>query len=238
MAEVEDRMWYYRALHRHVARSLMAGGLPAAATVLDAGCGTGGLLRHLHTAQPVWRLCGLDFSPDACVLARSRTAAEITEGSVLELPFANESFAAIVSCDVLCQVERPEQALGEFFRCLQPGGVIVLTMPAYQWLFSYHDRQVANLRRYARRDVIGLFRTAGLRATYSTYWNTLPFPLAVLRRKIFPPAAPPSDVRLYPAPLEAMFNAMMTIEYAWLRAGGRLPFGSTVLVVGRKPDHA
>src|ERR1035437_8785336 len=199
MAEVEDRMWYYRALHRHVARSLACAISSPNAAVLDAGCGTGGLLRHLRTVQPTWRLSGMDLSPLACQLARERTGAEITEGSVTQLPFANESFAAIASCDVLCQVEQPRIALGEFVRCLQPGGVVVLTMPAYQWLYSYHDRQVANLRRYTSTGLRALFRAVGLQPAYSSYWNTLPFPLAVLRRKIFPPADPTSDVRLYPA---------------------------------------
>lgn len=237
MAEVEDRMWYYRALHRHVARALTAEKLPPDANVLDAGCGTGGLLRHLHTVQPAWRLHGLDLSAEACQFARTRPAAEITEGSVAHLPFANDGLDAIVSCDVLCQIEQPTEALREFARCLKPGGVVALMMPAYRWLFSYHDRQVANLRRYTRSEVIELFRAAGLCPAHSTYWNTLPFPLAVLRRKIFPPANPTSDVRLYPAPLEAMFNTMMAIEHAWIRAGGRLPFGSSVLVVGRKPNN-
>lgn len=238
MADVEDRMWYYRALHRHVARSLVASGLPPDAAILDAGCGTGGLLRHLHAAQPAWKLSGVDLSPLACRLAHERTTATISEGSVTRLPLANESYSAITSCDVLCQVEQPGAALHEFSRCLRPGGIVVLTMPAYQWMYSYHDREVGNLRRYTGDEVAALFRTAGLQPIYRSYWNTLPFPLAVLRRKIFSPAGPASDVRLYPAPLEAMFNAMMSIEHTWLRAGGRLPFGSTVLVVARKPDHA
>jgi len=72
MAGVEDAMWYYRALHRHVIRRLRRSLGPAAA-VLDAGCGTGGLLRRLHAAQPAWRLTGMDFSPLACALARERT---------------------------------------------------------------------------------------------------------------------------------------------------------------------
>jgi ubiquinone/menaquinone biosynthesis C-methylase UbiE len=238
MAEVEDRMWYYRALHRHVARRLTAAGRPAETAVLDAGCGTGGLLRHLRAVQPVWRLSGMDLSTLACQLARERTGAEITEGSVTRLPFANESFAAITSCDVLCQVEQPVEALREFWRCLIPGGVVVLTMPAYQWLYSYHDRQVANLRRYTRRSLTELMSQAGLQSVYCTYWNTLPFPLAVVWRKIFKPADAPSDVRLYPAPLEAMFNGMMTIERGLLRAGLRLPVGCSLLAVGVKPARA
>jgi SAM-dependent methyltransferase len=233
MAEVEDAMWYYRALHRHVTRSL-AGQVAATARVLDAGCGTGGLLRRLHEARPSWQLTGLDFSPLACELARERTGGEVLQGSIAELPFADATFDAVASCDVVCQVTDPTQAVREFHRCLKPGGVAVLTMPAYQWMYSYHDREVGNLRRYTRGEVNALLGGAGFRVVSSTYWNMLPFPLAVLRRKILPPSAPTSDVGLFPVPVEAGFNGLMSLEHAWLARGGRLPFGSSVLTVARK----
>lgn len=226
-------MWYYRALHRHVAREL-AGKIPAAGRVLDAGCGTGGLLRHLHQQEPGWQLTGLDFAPLACELARERTGSEIIQGSISLLPFADATFDAVVSCDVLCQVDDPAQALREFHRCLKPGGVTVLMMPAYQWMYSYHDREVGNLRRYARTEVNALVQATGLVVMHSTYWNMLPFPLAVLRRKILPPSEPASDVRLYPAPLEAALNSLMALEHGWRCLGASLPFGSSVLTVARK----
>ena len=234
MAGVEDAMWYYRALHRHVGRSL-ARHVPPAARVLDAGCGTGGLIRHLHAAQPAWRLTGLDFFPLACELARERTGDEVVQASVASLPFPDAIFDAVVSCDVICQVTEPARALREFHRCLKPGGVAVLTMPAYQWMYSYHDREVGNLRRYTRGEVNALLRGAGLAVVSSTYWNMLPFPLAVLRRKILPPATPTSDVGLFPSPVEAAFNGLMAVEHAWLGLGARLPFGNSVLTVARKP---
>jgi SAM-dependent methyltransferase len=237
MAAVEDGMWYYRALHRHVARSLAAL-LPAAGPrVLDAGCGTGGLLRHLAAAQPGWTLTGLDVSPLACALARERAVAAVVEGDVTQLPFADGTFDAVVSCDVVCQVPDAGAALRELVRCLRPAGWVVLTMPAYQWMYSYHDRAVGNRRRYARSEVATLLRAAGLTVRRNTYWNMLPFPLAVIRRKIFPPAAPASDVRLFPAPLEAAFNGLMALEHAWLRGGGWLPCGSSVLTVAQKSSQ-
>jgi SAM-dependent methyltransferase len=234
MAEVEDTMWYYRALHRHVVDSLAAV-QPAAGRVLDAGCGTGGLLRCLQAAQRGWTLAGLDISPLACEFTRQRTGCEVQQGSIAALPFAAAQFNAITSCDVVCQVANPAEAVREFHRCLQPGGHLVLTMPAYQWMYSYHDREVANLRRYARGEVNALLVAGGFRIRRSTYWNTLTFPLAVVRRKIFPPAKPASDVGLFPAPVEAGFNALMAAERAWLRLGAPLPFGNSVLTVAQKP---
>lgn len=234
MAGVEDAMWYYRALHRHVVRSLTTA-LPAGpAQVLDAGCGTGGLLRRLRAARPQWTLTGLDFSPLACALARERTDSEVVPGSVVALPFGDGRFDAISSCDVLCQVAGPEQAVREFHRCLRPGGWVILTMPAYQWMYSYHDREVGNLRRYSRGEVEALLGGGGFTVRRSTYWNMLPFPLAVIRRRILAPAATTSDVGLFPAPVEAVFNALMAVEHAWLGPGGRLPFGNSVLTVAQK----
>ena len=230
-------MWYYRALHRHVVRSLVRALPPGPAQVLDAGCGTGGLLRRLHAAQPDWRLTGLDFSAVACEFARERTGGEVVLGSVAALPFPDASFDAVVSCDVLCQVPDAARAAREIDRCLRPGGVAVLTMPAYQWMYSYHDRETANLRRYTRGEVSALLRDAGLGIIGGTYWNMLPFPLAVVRRKIFPPGRPGSDVTLFPAPVEAAFNGLMALEHAWIFCGGRLPFGSSVLTVARKSSH-
>ncbi len=227
-------MWYYRALHRHVGRSLIRA-LPAVpARVLDAGCGTGGLLRHLHKMQPAWALTGLDLSPVACELARERAEGEVVQGSIAALPFADATFDAVVSCDVLCQVTNPAQAVREFHRCLRPGGTVVLTMPAYQWMYSYHDREVGNLRRYTRGEVRALLQSAGFGVRHNTYWNTLPFPLAVLRRKILRPAVPSSDVGLFPAPVEAGCNFLMAVEHAWLGTGGWLPFGNSVLTVALK----
>jgi len=235
MAGVEDAMWYYRALHRHVTRSLSRA-LPAAPVrVLDAGCGTGGLLRRLRAARPAWALTGLDFSPLACELARERTGGEIVPGSIAALPFPNAMFDAVVSCDVVCQVTDPAQAVREFHRVLRPGGTVVLTMPAYPWMFSYHDKEVGNLRRYTRGEVNILLRAAGFVIVSSTYWNTLLFPLAVLRRKFLPPAAPASDVGRYPALVEAGCNALMALEHGWLGWGEQLRFGNSVLTVARKP---
>jgi ubiquinone/menaquinone biosynthesis C-methylase UbiE len=234
MAAVEDAMWYYRALHRHVARSLTRVLGASAAQVLDAGCGTGGLLRHLRVKQPAWVLTGIDFSPLACALARERSRSEVVAGSITALPFTDGRFDAIVSCDVVCQVAAAELALQEFHRCLKPGGTIVLTMPAYSWMYSYHDRAVGNLRRYDRGEVNALLRAAGFTVVTSTYWNTLLFPLAFVRRKLLPPAQSVSDVRSYPPLVEAFFNGLMALEQAWLSLGVSLPFGNSVLTVARK----
>ncbi|MBI2814959.1 MAG: methyltransferase domain-containing protein [Opitutae bacterium] len=238
LSEVEDRMWYFHALNRRhihwLARLLPAG----PARVLDAGCGTGGLIKALRTANPAWQATGLDFMPLACQLARERTGVEVVQGSITALPFAEGSFDAVVSADVVCQVADGAQALREFARVVRPGGVVLVNVPAFRWLWSYHDDTCETKHRYTRPEMTGLFQAAGLEVRFASYANMLPLPLIAARRKLFRPAHPTSDVQLYPAPLEAGFAALAALEFAWQRAGWASPVGSSVFVAGQRPAAA
>ncbi len=222
-------MWFYRALHAHLERELISRDLPAGANVLDAGCGTGGFIRRMMPRHPGWRWTGVDLEPLACALARERCRARIVEGSVLALPFPDASFDAVVSADVLYHLPDDAAALREFFRVLRPGGALVVNVPAHRWLRSYHDVTVHGQRRYTWREVAGKLAAAGFGSVRATHWNTLPLPLVWARRKLLPPPASGSDVRLYPRPVEAGFRAAMSLERAWIAAGLRLPVGCSVL---------
>jgi SAM-dependent methyltransferase len=235
LSEVEDQMWYFHALNRRHVHWLERLLPPGPARVLDAGCGTGGLIKALHSANPDWRATGLDFMPLACTLARERTGVEIVQGSITGLPFADGSFDAVVSADVVCQVEDGARALHEFARVVRPGGVVLVNVPAFRWLWSYHDDTCETKHRYTRPELAGLFRAAGLTVDFASYANLLPLPLIAARRKLFRPARPTSDVQLYPAPIEAGFAGLAAAEFAWQRAGVASGAGSSVFVAGRRP---
>ncbi len=235
LAEVEDRMWYFRALNRRVAHWLALGLPTGPARVLDAGCGTGGLINFLRARNSAWTLCGLDFSSRACELARLRTGVEITEGSITSLPYADAGFDAVVSADVVCQVKDGATALREFTRVVRPGGVVLVNVPAFRWLWSYHDDTCETKHRYTRQELSAQCQTAGLEIVFDSYANLLPLPLIAARRKLFKPENPTSDVRLYPAPVEAMFSGMAWLEFAWMRVGLPSAVGSSVFVAARKP---
>jgi SAM-dependent methyltransferase len=235
LAETEDRMWYFHALNRRIAHWLARVLPPGPARVLDAGCGTGGLIKSLRAAHPEWRLTGLDFMPLACELARERTGAEIVQGSITSLPFGDDAFDGVVSADVVCQVEDGARALREFARVVRPGGAVLVNVPAYRWLWSYHDDTCQTKHRYTRRELTGLFRAAGLTVSFASYANLFPLPLIAARRKLFPPTQPTSDVQVYPAPIEAAFASMAALEHAWTKRGWSAPAGSSVFVAGVKP---
>jgi SAM-dependent methyltransferase len=206
-------------------------------TILDAGCGTGGLIRRLEKGKAEWRWTGVDVEPLACELARTRCAAEIVQGSLLSLPFPESTFDAVVCSDVLYHLDDDVAALREIFRVLRPGGVVAVNVPAHRWLWSYHDEVTHARRRYGRREAIEKLGAAGFAAVRATHWNALPLPLVIVRRKLMPAPRGGSDVRRYAAPAEWLLSAAMRVERGWLRCGGWLPFGSSILAVGSKPPE-
>lgn len=229
-------MWYFRSLHAHIGRAL-APVVPAGAAVLDAGCGTGGLLLRLRGRQPAWAYAGIDFMPLAVELARRRCGAgvDVRVASITALPFPDASFDAVVSADVICQVDHPQVAVAEFFRVLRPGGIVVLNVPAYMWMWSYHDDSCQTKHRYTRPEIEALLRGAGGAEVRTTHWNALPFPMVWAKRKLFRTRGDTSDVKEYPRFVDAAFGGLMALEHAWLRGGGRWAWGTSVFGVARKP---
>ena len=226
MDEAEARMWWYRALHARLVAAL--GGVHGA--VLDAGCGTGGLLSVLRRERPDLALIGVEAADAASQRAAEKAGVPVARGSVNSLPFADATFAGVVCADVLCHaLVDPDAALAEMRRVLRPGGRLVVNMPAYAWLLSGHDRQVHNVRRMTARQTGEMLRRRGFGAVRARYWNGLLLPLMVVQRKLLARGAP--DVALFPPWLDAILHGMTEIE-------GRLPFplpaGGSVLATAER----
>jgi SAM-dependent methyltransferase len=239
MFAVEDRHWWYVAVRREVERWLEGVSRDAnrPARILDAGSGTGGLLANLRTRA--WKV-GLEISPEGIRLARSRGAERafaLVQGSVSALPFADDSFDAVVSIDVLCHAGVEErQALEEAVRILRPGGRVIVQVPAFQWLYGEHDAAVWSKRRYRRGQVARLLSDAGLATRRCRYRNSLLFPAAAAAR-LFSRGrrsreGARSDVGPVPRPLNAVLSGILALER---RLRIRFPFGLSVFAVGEKP---
>ncbi|HKT16771.1 MAG TPA: class I SAM-dependent methyltransferase [Stellaceae bacterium] len=235
LAAVEGQGWWFRGLHGNLIAAWRRAAQPGRAlALLDAGCGTGGFLSRLKRTLPQARCVGVELDPLAAAVARAKSGGAIAVASIAALPFTEGSFDAIFSADVLCHrgVE-PAPALASIRACLKPGGIVVLNLPAYRWLFSNHDRAVDNVRRFAGREVRALLHEGGYARIRIGYWNSLLFPLMVAQRLIRKTDA--SDVALLPMPVEALFRAALALE-AWLGAHGlRFPFGGSILATAVRP---
>lgn len=246
MDAVEDRMWWYGAMHAMVVRALSSHQAPAGLPLLDAGCGTGGLLRRLSEAMaggtlPARPLAGFDISLMAVELARAKVPdASLLVASVNDLPFAAASLGIAVSCDVLCHRAVDEaRALAEFRRVLASGGLLVLNLPAHQWLYSAHDRRVHTRERYGRALLRERLARAGFSIAEVLHWNSLLFPLMVVQRKLLSRGGEAggndrSDVAPYPAPMEVLFRGVTAAERSLISLGLRFPLGGSLAAVAVK----
>lgn len=236
MFSVEDRHWWYVGVRREVERWLgdlapMPGGKMR---VLDAGCGTGGLLANLET--PAWR-AGVEISSRGVRLARTRGRAALVQGTVCALPFADETFDAVVSIDVLCHAGVEErQAIEEAARVLRPGGWLLVQVPAFDWLRGEHDAAVWTKRRYRSGEIARLLAGAGLSVRRAGYRNSLLFlPAAIARlarrRRSRPREGARSDVRPVSRPVNAILSGILAVER---RLRFTPPFGLSVFCVAEK----
>ena len=224
---VEQDHWWFVGLRELVVEALRER-LARGARVLDAGCGTGRVLAEMPAD---WERVGLDSNPGVLALARAQEGIEWVEGSIDALPFADASFDAVVSLDVLsdARVADPLKAAGELRRVLRPGGVLVLNLPAYRWLMSGHDIVAQTGRRYTAKGVARLLAELGFGERRVGYRMTALFPVAVARRLARRGGAS-TDVGAVPARLNAVLTQLLRIENRIVRRV-RLPFGLSVFAV-------
>lgn len=263
LASLEDHFWWYRGLHRLVLDRIADAFPEPPRDVLDAGCGTGGMLRKLAERYPSARLRGIDFSPHAVAFASGRTSMhaatrgndalsthpradlELARASVSAVPFPDASFDLVVSLDVLYHagVEDDVAAMAELTRVLRPGGTLLLNLPAFESLRSSHDRAIHTARRYRKADLVDRLRRAGLEPFRVHYWNGFLFPALAavrwLRRRETRDDAPvaPSDVRPLATPINRALETALAVERGWLQHAP-LPFGLSVLALSHRPSGA
>ena len=229
--------WFegFRATIRPVLEEIAAGrrGL----RLLDCGCGTGYNLRHL--LQPLGRAYGFDLSKDA--MRRGREAGlPIARGNVQQIPFRSGFFDVATSFDVLQSVPDDRAAMSEIARVLKPGGYAVLNVTALDFLRGDHSDVWGEVRRYTPRGARALLRAAGLDPVRIgfVFASILPMVLGIrLAQRLMRPLRRPvgdEDLALPAAPVNAALAALLRGEAALARRVP-MPFGSSLLVVGRKP---
>ncbi len=229
--DLEDTYWWYRNLHT-LAREYVAIASVAEPVLLDVGCGTGGFL---HGLPPHVHGCGIDMHPEALRLARMRDGLAVSRGSANEIPIADASVDVVVSLDVICHtaVTDAGAAVVEMARVLKPGGLLVLNLPAYDWLRSGHDVAVHTIRRFTRAQVRELLRGADLEIATLTHWNTLLFPAAAAVRFLHRNRQD-SDLTSPNPWMNRAFTNVLRVERSIVRRIP-LPFGLSIFAVARKP---
>jgi SAM-dependent methyltransferase len=238
MARREEHHWWYAGM-RHVALAVLDRALEGrrGLRILDAGCGTGGTTIELRRFGDVF---GVDLAWEALEPARGRGLRDLARASIEHLPFADASFDAATSFEVVYHlgVASDTSALREIRRVIKPGGLFMLRVPAHDWLRGEHDRLVHTRHRYSRDEVLRKLGQAGFVVDRLSWANTLLFPPAVAKRLLersnaADATAGEPDLWQPPPVLNALLQGVVGVEALAIPYGLPLPFGLSVLAVAR-----
>lgn len=240
LQRVEEEHWFYKGKRELVFHWLKLTGYHHDTNfkLLDAGAGTGILVRDLKKFYGDERIQGVEYSSDAREIAHEAYGLQLKEGSILELPLANDEVNVSIALDVLEHVERDDIALSELLRVTRSGGHLILNVPAMPSLWSDWDVSLGHFRRYTLATFKKLLEPGMKRNEYSIvyigYINALAFPLIYAYRtfrKIVPTESRAEDK--VPGPL---VNSLLKASFvapakqAWFKA----PFGVSIFCVIRK----
>ena len=239
--EAEQRHFWFRGFRRFVApliKEATAG--RSRVRLLDAGCGTGTNLTFLRQYGSPY---GLELSGRGIQFGRDRGLQPLTQGTVTHLPFRDASFDVVLSFDVLYCLQTPDEqsALREMIRVLTPGGFVVINVAALEMLKGDHSELAGEVRRYTKAELARKLAHVGLDVKRLTYTNASLFPItagvrALQRlRGVRPGAESNGDFYVPPAPINALFAGLLTLESKIVEAGIDMPFGSSLLCLARKP---
>jgi len=236
MRQLEDHHWWFVARRNLICTALRRYVSTPKPLVLDIGCGTGGTLDRLREfATPV----GLDLEPLALSLCRERGHEALVLASATALPFGEGTFDAVVALDVLEHIPDDGAAAVELARVLKPGGMAVITVPAYRSLWSGHDVALMHQRRYRSEEVRRLLEGAGLEVKRLSYTVAALLPAVWVVRKLqnalAGKAEPKADAKPTAEPLNGLLRRLLDLE-TQLVLRGSLPFGLTVFAVVQKPQ--
>lgn len=236
MYEVEDTHFWYKGM-RKITKTLFEKYLPEnkSLKILDAGCGTG---RNIIFLKNYGQVSGFDISPEAIKYCKKRKLTNIKLGSVNNISFNDESFDVVTCFDVLYhnQVKNYEKAIGEFYRVLKPGGVLLIRVPAFQFLFSSHDIAVDTKHRFHKTELENIFLSQHFKILKISYINTLLFPFVATRRlikKINIKTYAKSDVKNINPILNFFLQFPLYMESHLIKFMN-FPFGLSVIAIAKK----
>jgi 2-polyprenyl-3-methyl-5-hydroxy-6-metoxy-1,4-benzoquinol methylase len=204
--------------------------------VIDVGCGAGGMLGPLSRYGAVK---GLDTSAELVEFCRTRGFADVAVASAYALPVEAESADLITLFDIIEHVPDDERVLRECRRVLSPGGLVFISVPAYQLLYANNDRVAHHQRRYTGRQLRRKLLATGFVPVRVTYFNTLLFPAilpTVLAKKVIERMSDPGDTTNLSHQLPPLLNRALTAIMSGERhllSWVSFPFGHSIIAMAR-----
>ncbi len=231
---LEDAHWWFagrRAIVCDAVRRAL-NGASRRPRILDLGCGTG---RNLQALRELGAPVGLDIEALALRYSRERGMQRLVQARAEALPLRDESFDGVLALDLLEHLEDDVAGAREMFRVLRPQGLLIVSVPAYQWLWGPQDDVSHHCRRYTPGALVDSLRAAGFRIVRLTHVNLLLLPL-ILAGRIYLRATRThveTENTLHPGWSNGLLRRIFSSERFLLRRGD-LPLGVSIFCLARK----
>jgi ubiquinone/menaquinone biosynthesis C-methylase UbiE len=207
--------------------------------VLDVGCGSGGLLSYLakhHRIAPI----GVDLFPGTLPYCIQRGITMVSAADATALPFGADGFDFVIAQDVIEHIEDDAGALAEIYRVCAPGGLALILVPAFRFLWSARDTALHHHRRYTLSQLTQRVQKAGLDLIHSTYTDLWLLPLLFAAIAVAPRTPDGlADLDSEAAPGKSGLTNQALLAISRLEAAyaiyARLPFGVSAVVLAQKP---
>ena len=230
LIHLEDTYWWHVA-KRQLATKLLRSQFPAPGRLVEGGVGSSRNLLEFRDLG--YRVTGFDVMPEVVEHAKQRGLSDVHQHDLSEpWPLAPDSVRAVVLLDVLEHMDEPVQVLRHIAQVLEPGGGVVLTVPACPFLYSSWDVRLGHRRRYTARVLRAQALEAGLKVERITHWNSFTLPAACLIRgmdRVFSRDAGSQFPRVSPVVNSALLGCA-AMERGWLTRIG-VPFGLSIVGV-------
>lgn len=248
LADVEERHFWFRTRNEVITALLRqySEAWPAGFRVLEVGCGNGNVLRALEEACPRSQVVGMDLFSEGLVFARQRSSCSLVRGDVERPPFGVQ-FDCVGAFDVVEHLPDDLRILRSLRELVRPGGVLLLTVPAYRSLWSYFDEASHHCRRYEPGELRERLTEAGFLVEFLSPFMASVFPLMWAVRKLGSirrgrAQSHPKDLsltlqelRIVPG-LNGLLAFVLRQEAKLIRARKALPFGSSLVAAARRPS--
>lgn len=242
----EDRHFWFRARNRAIRALLkpIIADLSDGYAVLEIGCGTGNTLRAFAEACTGGMVVGMDLFAEGLSYARMRVSCPLVQASIQAPPF-RARFQLVGLFDVLEHLPDDKRVLRDIYNLLQPGGSLVLTLPAHPSLWSYHDEAAGHRRRYEAGDLCSKLNAVGYRIEYVTEYMMSMLPLIWLRRlpKLRYSTMSAERVRelraqelSVPPVINRILDVVLGLEAAIIARRWSLPIGGSIIALARRPS--
>jgi SAM-dependent methyltransferase len=235
---LEDANFWFRSRNRLILWALKEY-CPNFRSLLEIGCGTGYVLSGIAKTFPEATVHGSEIFTSGLGFASSRLpSVNFMQMDAREIPF-KEEFEVIGVFDVLEHIEEDEIVLQQIYHALEPGGIVLITVPQHRWLWSAVDEYACHVRRYEANELHQKVCRAGFDIIRSTSFVTTLLPAMYLARLLKRNKKDVStdaiaELRIHPV-LNKIFESLLNFELALIRKGITLPWGGSRLVVARKP---